>query len=188
MKYKVINTETNKCHICEKVEIRGFNYYVELFNDEEYPDMFTWYFDVEKKKLAYNGDSDNFINPNWRKVIATNNPDLNLDIPQLMDKVEELAEKYWKSQYLMAMDESIKPYVIQDFKAGYEQSQSMYPFRIADMIEFAEWCDTSEEAAHFWRQNRTTPSMDGIERDKNKQNRKKLFELWNQNRIIKIFV
>ena len=186
MKYKIINTKTNESHICEKVTINGYDYYVSE-SDIEIGD----YFEVngELFKCLTSKEADDLAVTNcYPKVIATNNPDINLDLPQLVDKVEELAEKHWKSQYLMAMDESIKPYVIQDFKAGYKESQETYPFRIDDMIEFAEWCDTSEEAAHFWRQNRTTPSMDGSHHEINKQNRNKLFELWNQNRTIKIFV
>jgi hypothetical protein len=32
--------------------------------------------------------------------------------------IKEAAEIYWKMQYLMALDESTKPYIIQDFTAG----------------------------------------------------------------------
>lgn len=36
-----------------------------------------------------------------------------------MNKELELeAEKHWKLQYIMALDESTKPYIIQDFIAG----------------------------------------------------------------------
>lgn len=184
MKYKVINTQTNEFHICEKVTINGYHYYVSK-SDIEIGD----YFEVngELFRCLTSKEADDLAVTNcYPKVIATNNPVLNL--PKIVDKVEELAETYFMNQYLMDMDESIKPYIIQDFKAGYKESQETYPFRIDDMIKFAEWCDTSEEAAHFWRQNRTTPSMDGSHHEINKQNRKKLFELWNNNRIIKIFV
>jgi hypothetical protein len=34
------------------------------------------------------------------------------------ETVEKAAEKHWKMQYIMALDESIKPYIIEDFIAG----------------------------------------------------------------------
>lgn len=146
MKYKIINTKTNEFHICEKVTINGYHYYVSK-SDIEIGD----YFEVngELFRCLTSKEADDLAVTNcYPKVIATNNPVLNLPM------VVRLEKKY----------------------------------TIDDMIEFAEWCDTSKEAAHFWRQNRTTPSMDGSHHEINKQNRKKLFELWNQNRIIKIFV
>jgi hypothetical protein len=36
----------------------------------------------------------------------------------MKETIEEAAENHWKMQYLMALDESTKPYVIQDFTAG----------------------------------------------------------------------
>jgi hypothetical protein len=51
--------------------------------------------------------------------------------------IEEAAEIYWKMQYLMALDESTKPYIIQDFTAGAKwQQEKMY----SDMQEYAEFC------------------------------------------------
>jgi hypothetical protein len=43
------------------------------------------------------------------------------------ETLEEAAEHHWKMQYLMALDESIKHYVIQDFIAGAKwQAERMY--------------------------------------------------------------
>jgi hypothetical protein len=51
-------------------------------------------------------------------------------LPKQETTLEEVAEKYWKMQYIMALDESTKPYIIQDFIAGYklaqEQNKKMY--------------------------------------------------------------
>jgi len=44
------------------------------------------------------------------------------------ETLEEAAEHHWKMQYLMALDESIKHYVIQDFIAGakWQQDKNKY--------------------------------------------------------------
>jgi hypothetical protein len=57
----------------------------------------------------------------WVKTIIDNE----LKELEIMKKetIEELAEKYWKMQYIMALDESTKPYIIQDFIAGYKLAQ-----------------------------------------------------------------
>jgi len=42
-------------------------------------------------------------------------------------QIEEAAETHWRMQYIMALDESTKPYIIEDFKAGVNwQSKMMY--------------------------------------------------------------
>ena len=43
------------------------------------------------------------------------------------ETLEEAAEYHWKMQYIMALDESTKPYIIQDFITGANwQQQRMY--------------------------------------------------------------
>ena len=42
----------------------------------------------------------------------------------MKETIEEAAENHWKMQYLMALDESTKPYVIQDFIAGTKSDAS----------------------------------------------------------------
>ena len=49
------------------------------------------------------------------------------------DGLEELAEYYWKMQYIMALDESTKPYIIEDFKAGYNKAREKYKYTEEDM-------------------------------------------------------
>lgn len=38
--------------------------------------------------------------------------------PELLAELEAEAEKHWDLQYMMAKDESVKPYIINDFKRG----------------------------------------------------------------------
>lgn len=43
------------------------------------------------------------------------------------ETLEEAAEYHWKMQYIMALDESTKPYIIQDFISGAKwQAKRMY--------------------------------------------------------------
>lgn len=42
--------------------------------EENYTDMFTYYVDTQLNTLEYEGDSDNYINPYWKKIIATISP------------------------------------------------------------------------------------------------------------------
>jgi len=54
------------------------------------------------------------------------------------ETLEEAAEIYWKMQYIMALDESTKPYIIQDFTAGakwqQEQDKNKYSEEEVDRI------------------------------------------------------
>jgi hypothetical protein len=51
--------------------------------------------------------------------------------------IKEAAEIYWKMQYLMALDESTKPYIIQDFTAGAKwQAERMYSEK--ELLEFGK--------------------------------------------------
>ena len=56
-----------------------------------------------------------------------------------------------------------------------------------DMIEFYEWCDTSDEAAKFWRLKRVQPSMDGSHNIRIHQRRKELFQMWLEQRKPKVY-
>jgi len=49
------------------------------------------------------------------------------------DGLDELAEHYWKMQYIMALDESTKPYIIEDFKAGYNKAKEKYKYTDEDV-------------------------------------------------------
>jgi hypothetical protein len=52
------------------------------------------------------------------------------------ENVDALAEYYWKMMYIMALDESTKPYIIEDFKAGYNKAKEKYKYTEYD-IEIA---------------------------------------------------
>lgn len=84
-KYKLINTKTNEEHLCDKVTIDGFEYYV----SDETPEHGNYITYKNQLFIIQNGDNELFHLS--KKIIATNNP--NIDIPKVVDEVEELALK-----------------------------------------------------------------------------------------------
>ena len=80
MKYKLMNTRTKEEHLCDKVTIDGFDYYV---NDEtpEHDKYITY-----KNQLFIIKNGDNELFHLSKKVIATNNP--NIDIPKITSKID----------------------------------------------------------------------------------------------------
>lgn len=50
--------------------------------------------------------------------------------------IEKMAEYHWRMQYIMALDESIKPYIIEDYKSGFKAAMELMKdklFTIEDM-------------------------------------------------------
>lgn len=163
-KYKSINTKTKKETLCEKVTINGFDYYVQEQSNGDYLLSNEFYVDLEKFKLCQQNSTESmmWMGHNLKRVIATNNP--NIDIPQVVDELDysklSEAKKMWQK--------------------GYNKSQELYPFSEEDMIEFYEWCDCSEESALFWKKNRVYPDMTGNHYKQIRENRKKLLQLWKE--------
>lgn len=143
MKYLLKKDEQDKGVLCDKVTIDGFDYYQsdeliksgEFFIGHRISDEQPYLACASPMKEA-KGDKG--------KVIATTNP--NIDLPQVVDEVEVLAEehanKVW-GIYIDDIDEDCNDTrgnnSISDFKAGYNKSQSTHPNSDEDMIEFNEW-------------------------------------------------
>ena len=124
--YKLINKKTNEEAFCDKVTIDGFDYYVSdeklqigdyLQRNNDLPVLYTenFWFD--------------FGVP-YKKVIATNNP--NIDIPKVVDEVEELSEKFIGCKY-EDIEDSIDQIGYDSFKRGYNKSQETHPFSEEDV-------------------------------------------------------
>lgn len=194
-KYKLINTKTKEEHLCDKVTIDWFDYYI----DDKIPEDNDFFIvtlgdNVTKKLYQRNGilcknsgirfESSNPWATDSKKVIATNNS--NIDIPQVVDEVEELAYKiYPKDEFWIGdlatgkmYDQNAKERI--HFIKGYNKSQEIHPNSDKDMIDFYEWCDTSEQASIFWRRNKVDPDMSGNYWKKIRENREKLLQLWKE--------
>ena len=153
IKYKLINIKTKEEHLCDKITIDGFDYYVsdekikELAPDDRYativenPRRIVFYTKhVQSKDVV---------------VIATNNP--NIDIFKVVDEVEELALK--TTLHPKVLFEELKKCSQNDallidefgeynivryrettgFILGYNKSQETHPFSEEDMVLFGDW-------------------------------------------------
>jgi hypothetical protein len=76
------------------------------------------------------------------------------------ETIEEAAEHHWKMQGLMALDESTKPYIIQDFTAGakWQQEQDKNKFSeeevIQILINYQHYLTTNDDrTADEWFEN-----------------------------------
>ena len=121
MKYKLINKQTKEETLCDKITVDGFDYYVSDEKTQKYGD-YVW-----------NGDHilgiAKVFTPDGRKVIATNNP--NIDIPKVVDEVKVLANLH---KVNISEDWSRASFI-----KGYNKSQETHPFSEEDMIEFLNW-------------------------------------------------
>ena len=132
-KYKLINTKTGEQHICDKVIIDGFDYYVsdtkifELKPDDKYATIVE-----NRRRIVF---YTKHIQSKDNVVIATNN--LNIDIPQILEEPNETLIHQIAADlgYRMLPDD-----LEEGIKAGYKESQETHPNSDEDMIEFAEWC------------------------------------------------
>lgn len=179
-KYKLINLQTKEEHLCDKVTIDGFDYYV---SNEKLKDG-DWFYNTfnnnQPKIQQRKGNWKTCFNQH--KIIATNNP--NIDIPQVVDEVEKICEEEWlkhpNNDVLYGDSVEMKNAYKAGVWDGYKKSQERYSFSEEDMLDFYEWCDTSEEAAIFWRRNRVDPDMSGNHWKKIRENREKLLKLWKE--------
>ena len=148
MKYKLINLNTKEEHLCDKVTIDGFDYYV----SDEKPEMgWRFYYENDNLNGVYGFDLINqATNRNRYKeksLIACNNP--NIDIPKVVDEVgimafncyEELKKEYYSNGQKIQLPKSNKEFqaIGDGFIIGYNKSQETHPFSEEDMIEFAIW-------------------------------------------------
>lgn len=172
MKYKLINKQTKEEHLCDKVTIDGFNYYV---SDESVRKEDGWCWDSRYKKLVtpeQNLKTSTHDADFYCKIIATNNP--NTDVPKVVDEVEELAAKSYTNKFTSYKVRK------QGFKTGYNKSQETHPFSEEDMIEFDEWVDNmgyTQVANGLYK---------SLSYEKGKIT-KELLQLWKKQRIKTIY-
>lgn len=136
MKYKLINRQTGEEHLCDKVTMDRFDYYVG--NIPAVSGDFALYAGHIAKKL---------IDTEWttgdKKVIATTNS--NINAPQVVNEVEQLAKEYCEYwEFNGTLGSGSNGLAHDSFISGYNKSQETHPFSAEDMIEFVEWIRTNE--------------------------------------------
>lgn len=140
MKYLLKQNKEDKGVLCDKVTIEGFEYYIsndKPLNGEPY------YVDNslgERIETAETKPSGII-----KRVICSNNP--NIDIPQVIDEVERLAEDVFGTE--MESYRGGNPFDQQKdrkigFIRGYNKSQERYSFSEDDVVEFAKWSNRKE--------------------------------------------
>ena len=132
-KYKLINTTTKEEHLCDKVTIDGFDYYV---SDEIIKDVrpYNGEWQIEKGYILNKLPTYLTDLSECRLVIATNN--LNIDIPQILEEPNETLIHQIAADlgYRMLPDD-----LEEGIKAGYKESQETHPFSEDDMVEFGKY-------------------------------------------------
>lgn len=127
--YKLINLETKQEYLCKKVVVDRYDYYIE--NEKKYHIGVSY--TIENGilvKYTYNLENND---KSFKKIITTNNPTIN--IPQIVDEVEEIANKVKEKHSIDAIYWSNKDWY---FKQGYNKAKEQTPYSKQDMIEFAE--------------------------------------------------
>lgn len=149
MKYKLINIETKEEHLCDKVTIDGFDYYV----SDKYARIGNFITDgkvIEKVTYFDTFTLEYSIKPNgrtpmcqkrpslkWGNILATNNP--NIDISKVVDEVEKLCKFNVEKIYSKYIPKDLLDDYIVLYKLGYNKSQETHSSSEEDMIEFAEF-------------------------------------------------
>ncbi|XAI97324.1 hypothetical protein [Leptolyngbya phage Lbo-JY46] len=168
-KYKLIHVQTKEEHLCDKVTIDGFDYYVsDESSNGDYLLGKEFYINLEENKLCQQNDSEfmKWMGHTLKRPIATNKP--NIDIPKVVTEVDEWLKIGISEEENEA--NSNKEYNSTSFfngvKLGYNKSQETYPFSEEDMIEFLNWIGEDDYRFEKWATNKISP--------------KELFQLWKE--------
>lgn len=167
MKYKLINKTTGEEHICEKVTIDEFDYYV---NDETFGN-YHWYINTFLNKLYHSST----LKPNEdsKRVISTNNP--SVGISKVVDEVDVLG-KTMVNSYLEKIKDLTKRFFWKaGFKCGYNKSQETHPYSDDDMVEFGNWLSKEyniSDGIGWWHSHESIEDI----------STKELLQLWKEQK------
>lgn len=158
-------------HLCDKVTIDGFDYYVSgEYKDGDYVILPLG----DTLMRCINGTT--FIE-GTQKVIATNNP--NIDIPKIVSSAS-LGLMCANNSLLLSSHKFDHLSVFYGFEKGYNKSQETHPFSEDDMIEFLNWIGKDgypcidKNKKGFW-------VLDP--RDPKDYTPKELIELWKEKKL-----
>lgn len=167
--YKLINKTTQEKHICSKVVIDGFDYYVNN-EDIQIEDYYIVSNNLEQCLSSY---ESNDLTDICKKAIATNNP--NIDLPQVIDEVDLIVEQEFHIK--IPSDETKWKKAL--WKDGYNKLQLTHTFSKNDMIEFVEWIRIKDF--------QTTSKSNWIGLDMEYKTSKELLKLWKEQQIKTIY-
>lgn len=163
-KFNLINLKTNEKHLCEKVFIDGHDYYVSdgVITDEGfYISWETNYATEPKERYVLYVKSTGLNGNNPRKVIATNNPDI--DIPKVVDEVEKLAleETLFQIDLLYNTEQRKKDNKktitalyfegLSLYKTGYNKAKETYQFTNEDVYDIMDFIANNPETKNMFK-------------------------------------
>jgi hypothetical protein len=160
-KYKLIHTKTKKETICNFITIDGFDYYY-VINSMTNSLNFEPYYYIYKNILSERTFSPHL---NDKKVIATNNP--NINIPKIVNGVEKLAKNECVCQSNNCVHFNL-------FIRGYNKAKETYQYSKEDMI------DLIQSLKDYTHESHTILGHD--ERDA-----EELIDIWQENKIITLY-
>jgi len=171
-KYRLVNIKTKEEHLCDKVTINVFDYYVS--NDKIIDDGTICYFqglkiiDVVRPTPIFDDEGYveyEYIDRDFKlAVIATNNP--NSNIPKVVNEVEILADTLFELHSKNIMSPQFETRKM--FISGYNKCKETHLFNEEDMIEFAKWLDVNIQQREYY------PMFS--------MNYKELLQAWNSQR------
>lgn len=176
-KYKLISLTTKQETICDKVVVDGFDYYV----SDDFLRIGDYGYWDDADVISQINDST-AVSPKTKKVIATNNPDL--DLPKVVDYAHKLACNASESS-VFDTDREIA-IGIAGFYEGYNKSQETHPYSASDMIEFQEWrvenlfSPMNLQSPILWRSNNR--------RYKELYTTRELLQIWEEQRHQTIYI
>jgi hypothetical protein len=134
MKYKLIHFQTKEEHLCDKITIDGFDYYV---SDDK---ILNGDYCVHPTTLNISQHSfDNNLRLYWKKIIATNN--FSVNVPKVVHEINEVALQAYPIYPFYDGDElcdtDTNSELRKGFISGYNKSQETHSFSKDDMVEFA---------------------------------------------------
>lgn len=182
MKYKLINKQSAEEHLCDKVIIDGFDYYVSkgcIISIEDVVTDGANLFTVKQNFNEYIRLHDEGFNlvkihiSRLKKVIATTNP--SIDIPQVVNEVKELAKHEHNFNHKSVNEISFRL----GFEEGYNKSQETHPFSEKDMIEFTNWCQNQ----YFYSSVEKKWSTEFKIYDGTLYTTKELLQIWKEQRL-----
>jgi len=137
-KYQLINSHIQEKYLCEKFIIDVFDYYVS--NDKPINGDYGL---VNYKTITNISHWDEFykFNPNinCKKVVATNNP--NIDLPKVIEEVEkEFTRNIIKTNKIYHNTKLFDTHK-EGFIEGFNIHKEQYYLCEQDMIDFVEWKD-----------------------------------------------
>lgn len=179
MMYKLINKTTGEEHLCDKVTIDGFDYYV---SNEEININNIYAYNTVLNTVIFLDESLDFytyLNDTkkvWFKVIATTNP--GIDIPKVVNEGAKSAKEQQEFELETGRTLEAALCIKMGFLLGYKKSQETHPNSDEDVKSYLNFV---EDNYHYH-------SSGWYDRDSDENiTREQMFINWKEQKIKTIY-